>query len=168
MKPLEDYSDIRGFCYSGGYRVPEEQLKRELGYAGSLRLNSTRIWLSEREYRKAPGDFLKKLCTFVETAWEAGISTMPILFNGNGLDPGDLEQGYEEYADRYVKDVVQALRGEPGLIIWDVMNEPSCNDYILEAEGEERKARWEKVNEFLRRSCDKVRRLDNEIGRAHV
>ena len=44
MKPLEDYSDIRGFCYSGGYRVPEEQLKRELGYAGSLRLNSTRIW----------------------------------------------------------------------------------------------------------------------------
>ena len=23
------------------------------------------------------------------------------------------------------------------------------------------KARWEKVNEFLRRSCDKVRRLDN-------
>ena len=41
-----------------------------------LRLNSTRIWLSEREYRKAPGDFLKKLCTFVETAWEAGISTM--------------------------------------------------------------------------------------------
>lgn len=161
MKPLEDYSDIRGFCYSGGYRVPEEQLKRELGYAGSLRLNSTRIWLSEREYRKAPGDFLKKLCTFVETAWEAGISTMPILFNGNGLDPGDLEQGYEEYADRYVKDVVQALRGEPGLIIWDVMNEPSCNDYILEAEGEERKARWEKVNEFLRRSCDKVRRLDN-------
>ena len=100
MKPLEDYSDIRGFCYSGGYRVPEEQLKRELGYAGSLRLNSTRIWLSEREYRKAPGDFLKKLCTFVETAWEAGISTMPILFNGNGLDPGDLEQGYEEYAER--------------------------------------------------------------------
>lgn len=59
MKPLEDYSDIRGFCYSGGYRVPEEQLKRELGYAGSLRLNSTRIWLSEREYRKAPGDFIK-------------------------------------------------------------------------------------------------------------
>lgn len=161
MKPLEDYSDIRGFCYSGGYRVLEEQLKRELGYAGSLRLNSARIWLSEREYRKAPGDFLKKLCTFVETAWEAGISTMPILFNGNGLDPGDLEQGYEEYADRYVKDVVQALRGEPGLIMWDVMNEPSCNDYILEAEGEERKARWEKVNEFLRRSCDKVRRLDN-------
>lgn len=46
------------------------------------------------------------------------------------MDPGDLEQGYEEYADRYVKDVVQALRGEPGLIIWDVMNEPSCNDYI--------------------------------------
>lgn len=35
MKPLEDYSDIRGFCYSGGYRVPEEQLKRELGYAGT-------------------------------------------------------------------------------------------------------------------------------------
>ena len=161
MKPFNDYSDIRGFCYSGGYRIPQEQLKRELGYAKSLQLNSTRIWLSEREYRKDPTDFLRKLTAFVETAWEAGISTMPILFNGNGLHPGDLEQGYEEYAKNYIKDVVQALRGEPGLLMWDVMNEPSCNDYIIEAEGEERKARWEKVNEFLRRSCDKVRKLDS-------
>ncbi|RHP77071.1 hypothetical protein DXA36_32670, partial [Eisenbergiella sp. OF01-20] len=161
MKPLEDYSSIRGFCYSGGCRVSGEQLKRELGYAGSLRLNSTRIWLSERDYRKDPAAFLSKLTAFVETAWEAGISTMPILFNGNGLHPGDLEQGYEEYAENYIKDVVQALRGEPGLLMWDVMNEPSCNDYIIEAKGEERKARWEKVNEFLRRSCDKVRKLDS-------
>ena len=27
---------------------------------------------------------------------------------------GDLGQGYEEYADRYVKDVVQALRESRG------------------------------------------------------
>ena len=27
---------------------------------GACVLNSARIWLSEREYRKAPGDFLKK------------------------------------------------------------------------------------------------------------
>ena len=103
MKPFNDYSDIRGFCYSGGYRIPQEQLKRELGYAKSLQLNSTRIWLSEREYRKDPTDFLRKLTAFVETAWEAGISTMPILFNGNGLHPGDLEQGYEEYAKKLHK-----------------------------------------------------------------
>lgn len=161
MKPLNDYSNIRGFCYSGGYRVSQEQLKRELGYARSLQLNSTRIWLSEREYRKDPAAFLSKLTAFVETAWEAGISTMPILFNGNGLNPGDLEAEYKEYADRYVKDVVLALRGEPGLFMWDVMNEPSCNDYIIEAKGEEKRLRWEKVNEFLRRSCDMVRKQDS-------
>lgn len=160
MKPLNDYSHIRGFCYSGGYRVSQEQLKRELGYARSLQLNSTRIWLSEREYRKDPEEFLRKLISFVETAWEAGISTMPILFNGNGLNPGDLEEEYEEYAQAYVKDVVLALRGEPGLLMWDVMNEPSCNDYVMDA-GEARKAHWEKVNAFLRRSCDKVRKYDS-------
>ena len=30
------------------------------GRAKSLQLNSTRIWLSEREYRKDPTDFFKK------------------------------------------------------------------------------------------------------------
>jgi hypothetical protein len=51
-KPLNDYSLIRGACY-GGWRGDEATVRKELGYAQRLQLNSTRIWLSPRAYRQA-------------------------------------------------------------------------------------------------------------------
>ncbi len=168
----KDYSEIRGFCYSAGYRVPEEQLKRELGYAKSLNLDSARIWLDPADYRKDRKAFLAKLQRFVETAWEFGISTMPILFNGNGMDPSLPEPSSWEEEDGYVKDVVELLKDEPGLIIWDIMNEPSCNDYILKSPAEERERRWDKMTAFLEHHSEKIHELapDNArtIGHTYI
>lgn len=166
----QKYSDIRGFCYTMWHRVSEEQLRKELGYAVSLRLNSARIWLSEKEYEKNKEDFLGRLLRFVRVADEMGISTMPILFNGNGLDPETLEPSRWDREDSYVADVVNMLRGEHGLIMWDVMNEPSCNDYINKSPEGEKQERWEKMTRFLKHHCAKVRQLapENVITIGHT
>ncbi len=168
----KNYSEIRGFCYSSGYRVPEEQLKKELGYAASLNLNSARIWLQYSDYKKDRKGFLSKLQRFVRTAYEFGITTMPILFNGNGMDPSLPEPTSWEQEDAYVKDVVTLLKDEPGLAIWDVMNEPSCNDYILKAPGDERQRRWDKMTAFLKHHCGMIRKLDPKavltIGHTYI
>ena len=42
VKPLNDYSFIRGACHGGG-QGDEATIRRELGYAQRLQLNSTRI-----------------------------------------------------------------------------------------------------------------------------
>ena len=42
MKLLTDYSHIRGFCHY--VDTDDVRLRRELGYAKKLDLNSTRVW----------------------------------------------------------------------------------------------------------------------------
>lgn len=51
MKPLQDYSWVRGVNY---YQCGEEQLRRELGYGKCVNLNAVRIWLDRTVYEKNP------------------------------------------------------------------------------------------------------------------
>ena len=88
---------------------------------------------------------------------------MQILFNGNSLDRTlyILEpEWWEEVGDKYVRDMVLALKDEPGLLMWDVMNEPSCNLWYKDASPEEQPERWEKINRFLKHYCDLIHELD--------
>lgn len=160
MKVLKDYSFIRGFCYPGAEGKSEEQSLKELGYAKRLQLNSSRIWLRYPEYAENPAAFTERLVAYVRRAFSNGITTMPILFNGNGLDPGTLEVDFLAEGDAYVRDVVNALKAEPGIIMWDIMNEPSCNDYILKSPEAEKEERYKKVWEFVRHYCRLVKSLD--------
>lgn len=164
MKPMEEYSWVRGFCYGYGHGKTVETMDRELGYAQRLNLNSTRIWLSYEEYWKNPNSYVQSLVNFVRLAWSKGISTMPILWNGNGIDIKILEPSYwEEEGDSYVTAIVNALKDEPGLIMWDIMNEPSCNDYIKKEEDPEVKAKkYETMWAFVRHYCEFVKSLDPE------
>lgn len=157
----DDYNFIRGFCYPRGHMKPIEQVKRELGYALRLQLNSARIWLSYQAYEKEPEAFLSNLQTFVHTAYEMGVTTMPILWNGNGINPAVLEPSYwQEKGDSYVRAVIEALKNEPGVLMWDIMNEPSCNDYIMKSPAEELAERKEKMWEFLRHYSRLTKKLD--------
>lgn len=156
---LADYSSIRGACY--GWGGDSATIERDLGYAQRLRLNSTRIWLSYRQYWQDPHGYLGKLRKYVRTAHSMGISTMPILWNGNNIDVSILEEGYWPVGDRYVGDVVNALRDEPGLLIWDIMNEPTCNDYIRTADPAERARNETKMWSFVRHYCSVVKELDS-------
>jgi len=158
----KDYRWVRGVCHIG-WMSDEATIRKELGYAQRIHLNSTRIWLPMDRYKAAPDEFVKKLKTYVRIAHEMGFGVMPILWNGNGLNPDILKEGYREEADAYVRDIVGALKDEPGLFIWDIMNEPTCNDYHnLAPNEEERKVRRKEIFDFVRRNCQLVRQLDSK------
>lgn len=161
-KGKEDYRFIRGVCYGVPYFKPVEQVKKELGYGKRIHLNSTRIWLIYQHYKENPQRFLEGLTTYVRTAYEVGFTTMPILFNGNGLNPDILKPEFRAEGKKYVRDVVNALRGEPGLIMWDIMNEPSCNDYIMKSPEGEKGARTSKLWDFLKHYSRFVKSLDTD------
>lgn len=160
--PLKDYSHVRGVCHIG-WMSDEATIRKELGYAQRIHLNSTRIWLPMDRYKAAPDEFVKKLKTYVRIAHEMGFGVMPILWNGNGLNPDILKESYREEAEAYVRNIVGALKDEPGLFIWDIMNEPTCNDYHnLAPNEEERKVRRKEIFDFVRRNCQLVRQLDSK------
>ena len=162
MKLEKDYSFIKGVCH-GFYGGDEEGFRREIGFAKSIGVNSFRSWFSPYDWEKDRDAFLERVHRAVSIAWEYGISTMPILFNGNGLDPAMLDEEFMmETGDAYVKDMVGLLKNEPGFLMYDVMNEPTCNPYIMTAEGEEKKEHLDKMNRFLKHYCDLIKELDAE------
>lgn len=161
MKPLESYSFVRGVCHNS--RDCGEEYLREIGYAKSIGVNSFRTWLSPFAWQRDRDAFIKHTREFISVAYENGITVMPIIFNGNGLDPQTLEPEWQKnVGDAYVTDLVSCLKDEPGIIMWDIMNEPSCNDYYLKSPAEEKAARWEKLNAFLKHYCELVKKLDPE------
>ncbi len=158
MKTLDDYSFIRGVCYM--WAGNQETIERDLSYAKRLMLNSTRIWLRKSVYDESPKAFIDKLVTYVRTANSFGITTMPILWNGNMLDTSILEEENWSEGEAYVKDIVDALRDEQGLLMWDIMNEPTCNDYWRKATPEEKPERDAKLWKFVRHYIQYVKSID--------
>lgn len=159
-KPLSDYSFIKGVCYPGGWRNPQAIIERDLGYAQRLHVNSTRVWLNYGAYQKDPANFIKTIQNYVRTAQSKGISTMPVLWNGNGLNPAILKPDFRTEGDVYIKAVVDALKDEKGLIMWDIMNEPLTNPYISAASAEERPKREAEIRDFVRYYVSYVKKLD--------
>ena len=150
-KPSLDCSKIRGACYS---IKDAETVKRELGYGARVGLNTVRVWLSPRTFEKRGDEYVREVVDFVRTCHSCGYKTMPILFNGNMLDPETIRPGGYDNADRFTKAIVPALKNEPGLLMFDMMNEPLCNGFINRAPVAERSARAEEIWSFLRRETD--------------
>jgi hypothetical protein len=159
-KPLSDYSFIRGVCYPGGWRGDQKTIERDLGYAKRLQLNSTRVWLSQASYQRDPKGFIDSIRNYVRISHGLGISTMPILFNGNSLNPQTLPPESWAGQEPYVKAVVEALKDEPGLLMWDIMNEPSWNDYYNQASEADRPKRVEEIKAFLAHFNKYVKSID--------
>lgn len=155
-KPEIDCSKIRGVCY--GIR-PEEDARRELAYGTRVGLNAVRFWLNRGAYAKSGGEYVKKVVDFVRVCDSCGYKSMPILFNGNGLNPKSVQPESYEAADRFTTAVVNALKDEPGLLMFDMMNEPLCNEWISGTTGEERKERSQATWKFLRRQIELAERL---------
>jgi hypothetical protein len=115
-KTLSDYSFIRGANYPSGWRNPQAIIERNLGYAKRLSLNSTRVWLSYTAYERDPDGLMKSIKNYIETAHRMGISTMPILWNGNNLNPDTLKPEFRPRGDAYVKAVVEGAKGRAGTV----------------------------------------------------
>ena len=164
-KAKPDYSAIHGVCYNG-WRGSTETVKRDLGYGQKLGLNSTRIWMGPGQYQRDPQGFIRTLKNYIAAANEMGYTVMPILFNGNGLNPDMIKD--ENWADneKYVRAVVGAVKGSEGLLCWDIMNEPTCNDYYKHAPSPEvAEERAVEIFRFVRKVCQLVKEVapDDDI-----
>ena len=150
MKPLADYSFVRGFNYTQSNvwtdvnmweEYSHEVVDRDMGYAEKLKLNSARIFLTYSSYRKNKEQFLSNVKDFVQTAWKHGISTNPIIYHGMRLHPDDFAPRDEDfdytavsrtltdpscwvYGEEYFDDLYETIGSEPGLLFWDISNEP--------------------------------------------
>ena len=155
-KPKIDCSRIRGVCYG---ITPEAQARRELGYGSRVGLNTVRFWLSPKIYERDGDAYVKRVVDFVRVCDACGYKSMPILFNGNMLDPKTIQPEAYPAADRFTTAIVTALKGEAGLLMFDMMNEPLCNPYISRAPEAARATRREETWSFLRREIDLAQKL---------
>jgi len=101
MKPLKDYSFIKGVNYD----MPKDDTitLRDLGYAKRLGINSVRIWLSYQAYEDMGDKYIRRLREYVRTCHSVGVSVMPILFNGNGLDPAILKEDFRPRGEAFCR-----------------------------------------------------------------
>ena len=161
-KPTIDCSKIRGVCY-----VPtpnnEEEWRRELGYGKRVNLNAIRFWTSPKQYAISGDEYIPEVVHLVRVADECGYKSMPILFNGNMLNPETIESAAYPQADAFTTALVNALKDEPGLLMFDVMNEPLCSPYIGDAPENEQKERAEKIWTFLRREIALIQKLAPDV-----
>lgn len=159
MKPLRDYRFLRGICHH--MENSPEILERELSFCKRLGLNSMRIWLDQSAWEKDPVQYIGRLRAFMETCWRYGIQCMPILWNGNYIREftAPSESDYT-LAARYAQDVIEAFREEEYLLMWDVINEPMCNDFLLKSPPEEYDRRYALLTAHIRRLCAIVRAYD--------
>lgn len=157
-KPLKDYGFIRGVNHV--MTGDTETLTRDLGYAKRLNLNSTRIWLSFEDYEKDPEAYVNRLREYIRVSHRLGFSTMPILWNGNYLNSDTLQTAFRARGDAYVKAIVEAVKAEPGPLMWDIMNEPFTNDYHDKAPEQEKPLRKTEITAFVRSQLSYVKTLD--------
>lgn len=160
---LKDYSHIRGNHYNG-WRQDEATVRRELGYGKAIGMNSTRFALMYSQYKADPDRYLNDLRNYIRIANSMGISVMPVIWDGCTLNPAILKpEFWESEGDAYVKRLIEFMKGEPGIICWDVMNEPTCNSYHNDcATEEEHLAHRAEIFRFVRHYCELVKKLDKE------
>ncbi len=155
-EPLKDYSFIRGVCHE--LSPNQETLERDLGFMKRLQLNSTRVWLSQRAYASNPEEYIKRVVNYVRTCNKYGVTVMPIFFNGTF--PQLLDKNAKEAGEKYVTAIVNALKNEEGLLMWDIMNEPEMNDYYRKAPPEQQKKRLDEIEGFVRHFISFVKKSD--------
>ena len=188
MRVLESYSHIKGFNHEPNFNTyTQEIMEKELGYAKRLGLNSCRLFMPMHYWQEDKEGFLKKLQAFVRTAYDKyGITTTPILLMAyftEGQSPywiSDNEEPeipgcyYEEnyhIGEEFVTATVTLLKDEPGLLFWDLQNEPSYHGFVINIKDEvEKQRRMDMVWRFVHHFLAFVRKLDpvNAIGIGHT
>lgn len=159
MKKKVDYSKIRGFNYTqpnawndcdAWSHYDHDIVERDMRYAQRLQLNSARIFIPYSCYRENPKEFLANVKDFIQTAWKYGISTSPIVFFGfYASDTWDEEMKVSaeetlppvqrtikepsmwKKGEEYFDKLYEAVGQEPGLLFWDLFNEPGYTDQFV-------------------------------------
>ncbi len=170
IKP--DYSNVRGLNYIASYAPSDvamwrnydsDRVDKELGYMAGLGANSVRFWLAWVVYDVEREKFIAKFKDFLRLCRKHNITAMPIIWDSCF---GDKRSSYDDLkdwvanpgtervkdlsfrpqGDEYVKAVIGAAKGDPTVLLWDVMNEPSD----------------EGVESWLEHYCKLIKSIDKE------
>ena len=128
----KDLSDTRGFNYQAGEANGHLEFwrhynpavtRRDFDYAKRLELNQIRVMIPYSAWAENKEGLKKNLIDFVRAAHEHGMGVMPALQYKFGYwkDKSTWDDGRP-----FAADLVAAVGKEPGLVIWDVENEPEC------------------------------------------
>ena len=128
----KDLSDVRGFNYqsaeSNGHaefwlQYDPAVTERDLDSAVRLQLNQVRVFVPYAAWERNKEALRKNLLHFVRAAHDRGIGVMPTMQYkfGEWRDKAEWPNSRE-----FVADLVATIGKEPGLVIWDVENEPEC------------------------------------------
>jgi hypothetical protein len=129
---LKDPSLIRGFNYTpANVAAPRHHIdtwvnydsttiKFDLDLAKKLDLNQVRVFVPYTVYTEDKENLPAKLKHFIRECDKRGIGVMPVVGSGPWLrDSTQRDLGRE-----WIQFLVNSISDEPGLVMWDAMNEP--------------------------------------------
>lgn len=124
-----DYSWVKGVCYSF---KDDATTARELGYGKRVGLNAVRVWLNFYAWRNQKSTYATAVRDAIRRFWKNGYYTMPILLNGNCCAANLITPAMWPEQQAYIESIVSACKDEPGLLMWDIMNEPACGNRFID------------------------------------
>jgi hypothetical protein len=162
-----DYGWLRGFSVvpSWGARIEQawwdyhpDRMREEVGLARQVHANCLRLWIEFSAWMAAPDRVTAAFIDAVGAIDEAGMKTMPCLFNRWHDHTWDYGGTYTEHLYRswnpmldYVRALVQPLATDDRILMWDLCNEPQARD--LEADVDKREFDWMRTMAEAVRAC---------------
>lgn len=159
LHAYDDYGWLRGFSVvpSWGARIEEawwsyrpERMREEVSLARQVHANCIRLWIEFTAWMADPDQVTANFLDAVKAIAEAGMKTMPCLFNRwhdgrfdyGGTYTETLMRNWQPQLD-YVRALVHPLAGDDRVLIWDLCNEPQAFD--LNSEVNKREFAWLKA-----------------------
>ena len=161
------YGWLRGFSVvpSWGARIEEawwryhpDRMREEVALARQVHANCIRLWIEFSAWMADPDKVTADFLDAVAAIAQAGMKTMPCLFNRWHDDRFDYGGTYVENLLRnwqpqleYVRALVAPLAGDARVLLWDLANEPQAQD--LDSEVNRRELAWLKAVAETVRAC---------------
>lgn len=125
-----DLSTVRGFNYTPANRADHEDCwvnydeavtEHDLNLAKRLNLNQARVFVRYDTYLKLGEAMTGKVRHFIRACHERGMGVMLVL---DKKSPWDKDATLRPLAKKWAEYLTASFSGEPGLVMWDIMNEP--------------------------------------------
>ena len=163
----DNYAWLRGFSVvpSWGVRIEEAwwyydggRMREEAALARQVHANCIRLWIEFSAWMANPDKVTASFLDAVKAIGEAGMKTMPCLFNRWHDYQWDYGGTYTETLFRdwkpqldYVRALVPPLAADDNVLIWDLCNEPQAFD--VNSDVNKKEFAWLKLIAETVRAC---------------
>lgn len=151
-----DCTQLRGFNYTPAVvaeprhhidtwvKYDEKTIAFDLDLAQGLKLNFARVFVPYQCYTELGDTLTTRLQDFARKCDERGIMFMPVVGSGRWMR----DSTQRDQAREWVQFLVNALKDEPNLVMWDLMNEPDLNRRMAESNFENCKLMYGLFKEY--------------------